>query len=751
MRYINKEYGFTFRPPFFDKFSEEKPTGPEIGEDNFPSEYRQGIGYDFSAINGAMLIGKRGSLWGIRVSYYTGRKWLSGEDFVRNMGSGCANTADGSFAHFSSGPLSVKWIRHCDQSLIAQVSARKRLRVRVVFYPCFDWPGELSIEGNYVMGRSPEVGIISGSINMGELCATFRDRYQVILDDNDQKEFFMARSYNAPSDWANGAFNEAIMEFVINKNQPYVHIYANVGNESVLTAEVPNLDKIKKQIEAAELRYGTGKTRGSGILGNSAERMFNSVFWSRIYYPYLMTEIYSPKRSSLDTHFNLIGAEENCAAILGCLLPFNTASKQLLYTYEDKAMALPALWHIFAHLEDKTGMKKLFYRLSKLYPPEAVLVKCASGHEKTEIAYGWTDSPLKEKFDPSPMFSLDLSCLKLLAFDILERIAVTLGNASESYGKAKAEMIALINETFWNDDEGMYIGKYLTGRWCNSYGATSFYPLIAGAVDNPVKLTRIVNNLTNPKKFWNVYLIPTLSIDNRQYGKRGKANNNGIRKPPYLEYRGSIVPYVNYLIYHGLKRYGLDQIAGEVAIRSAKLWANNHSDNVENYSLYLPGGGRVKSPEYLSTNGNMLALIGLQELIDIEYFKDDLKQAIRFGTFAGGVNSVTNLKLLGKSYSIECGDTLTTLLIDGITVFRGDGGKFIVRNFVLTENGAEFMIDAHSHINITINCPAKGVKKQPVKYFFIVPPTKCTVKAENGMVSIKPIEANTPEQLMLRF
>ena len=745
MRWINKEYGFAFRPPFFDKFFEEKSTGPQLEDAHFPLQYKQGVGFDFSAINGAMLIGKRGSLWGVRVSYYNGKKWLGSEDFVRNMGGGCANTEDGSFAHFSSGPLSVKWIRHNEQSMIAQISARKRLRVRAIFYPCFGWPGDLSIEGNYVMGRSSEVGVIGGQISLGELCASFRDRYQVINDSSDRKEYFMARSYNNPSDWANGAFNEAIMEFVINKNQPNVHIFASVGDESVLKAQGPNLDRIKSQIEAAELRYGTGKTMGSGVLGSSSERMYNSIFWSRIYYPYLMTEIFAPKRSSLDTHFNIMGAEENCAAILGSLLPNSAADKQLTYTLEDKIMALPALWHIYAHSEDKSGMRGLYKRLIETYPPNAALVQTSS-HEKTEVAYGWTDSPLKERFEPAPMYSLDLSCLRLFAFDILERIAVIFGYADAAkYAEAKREMIEMINEVFWNDDEGMYIGRYVTGKWCNSYGATSFYPLIAGAVDSSFKLTRMVNNMTNPNKFWNEYLVPTLSMDNRQYGKKGKPNNNGVRKPPYLEYRGSIVPYVNYLIYHGLKRYGLDEIAGEVAVRSCKLWTHNTTDNVENYSLYLPGGGRVKSPEYLSTNGNMLALIGVQELIGIEYYRDDLVNALRFGTFVGGVNSISNLRLLGKSYSIECSDTLTTLLVDGVNIFRGEGGKFVVRNFVQTDTGYEFMIDAHSHINITINSPA--TKTTPsAKYFFIVPPARCVVIAENGMVSVRPIEPGTSEE-----
>ena len=149
MKYINKEYGFAFRPPFFDKFYEQSDSGPKIGKDNFPCRYIMGVGYDYRAINGAMLVGKNGSMWGVRVLYYSGKKWLDNDDFVSNMGSSCANTADGSFAHFTSGPLSVKWVRQNDHSLVLQVSSRRKLRVRVIFYPCYDCPGELSIEGVY--------------------------------------------------------------------------------------------------------------------------------------------------------------------------------------------------------------------------------------------------------------------------------------------------------------------------------------------------------------------------------------------------------------------------------------------------------------------------------------------------------------------------------------------------------------------------------------------------------------------------
>ncbi len=735
MKYINKEYGFAFRPPFFDKFYESSESGPAIGEENYPQKYIMGAGYDYGAINGAMLVGKHGSMWGIRVLYYSGKKWLDNDYFVGHMGSASANTADGSFAHFSSGPLSVRWVRQNDRSLILQVSSRRKLRVRVIFYPCYDCPGELSIEGATVSGRSPYVAIVPGTIELTDNNAVYRGRYLVL--DDDKREYFHAVSYMPPSDSANGAFNEAIMEFVINSRQPSVYLYACVGDADIFDSEMPRFDRVKSQIETSELRYGVNKTMGSGELGEPVERMHNAILWSRVYYPYLLTEIYSPKRSVLNNHFDIVGTDENCSAVLGCYTGAEKAVHQLRYTLEDKIMSIIAVWHNYMHMTDRSDMLLQYRKLIKLYPPIASPV--IAEKNKNEVAYKWTDSPLKEKYNSAPMFSLDLSSLKLLAFDVLERIAALFDlPEKDKYAKARAEMSDIINETFWCEDAGLYMNRYTTGQWAGSVGATSFYPLLAGAVDTAEKLSALVNNLTDTKMFWGDYVIPTLSADNREYGRPSKPDNNGKRTPPYLEYRGSIVPYVNYIVYHGLKRYGLDEIAGSFAKKSAALWAANESDNVENFSVYLPKGKRARVEDYISTNGNMLALIGLQELIDLEYFRPDLKSALRFGTFLSGTNSVSNLKLLGHVYSIEVTDESTALIMDDINMFKGEGGKFIVRNFLLDgAGGGEFMIDAKQNISINLVLPSN---KKTVKYFFIAPSGKSTVRAANGMINITKID-----------
>lgn len=738
MKYINKEYGFAFRPPFFDKFKEESAEGPKIGEENYPQKYTIGVGYDYGAINGAMLVGKNGSMWGIRVLYFAGNKWHDNADFAGHMGSASANTADGSFAHFSSGPLSVKWVRHNERSLLLQVSSRRKLRVRVIFYPCYDCPGELSIEGATVSGRSPYMAVVPGTVELTDSNAVFRGRYRV--EDDERREYFYAVSYMPPSDSANGAFNEAIMEFVINSRQPSVYVFATVGDKDVFDTELPRLDRTINQIETSELRYGVNKTMGSGELGGTVERMFNSVLWSRVYYPYLSTEIYSPKRAALDKHFDISGTDENCSAILGCYTCAEKAVAQLKYTLEDKLLAVFAVWHNFLHMHDRSEMLLYYRKLAKQYPPTAELV--VADKNKNEIAYKQIDSPLKEKFNPTPMLSLDLSCLKLLAFDVLERIAALFDlPEKDKYANAKTSMRDLINETFWCEGDGLYLNRYATGQWASCYGATSFYPLLAGAVDTPQKLSALVNNLTDTKKFWGDYVIPTLSADHSEFGKPSKPDNNGKRQPPYLKYRGSIVPYINFIVYHGLKRYGLDDIAGRFAQKSAELWSANASDNVENYSVYLPRGKRVKHNDYLSANGNMLALIGVQELLDVEYFRPDLKNALSFGTFVSGTNSLTNLKLLSHTYSIEVTDERTALIMDDVNIFRGDGGKFVVRNFnVDGDGGGEFMIDAKQNISINLVLPAAG--KKTVKYFFIVPAGKTVVRAVGGMVNIGKLENN---------
>ncbi|MCL2062206.1 MAG: hypothetical protein FWH03_06260 [Firmicutes bacterium] len=743
MKYINKEYGFAFRPPFNDKFYEEKREGPPLTDANFPGRCIFGAGYDFSAVNGAVLIGKNGSAWGIKVTCLAGNKWLDNDYFMHNLSASSANTADSSFARFAGGPLIAKWVRMSAHSAALKVSTRKkRLRMRVIFYPCYNFAGELSIDGAVVKGRSPHIGIIGGTIALTDNGSVFEGRKLAVCDSVPQREYFYAQSYQTPSDSANGAFNEAIMEFMLDENQSEIYIFASLGDETLFETPIPRLDKIAGQIETAELRCGVDKTMGTGLLGAPAERMLNAVLWSRIYYPYLLTEIYAPARPQLTKHFDLRGTQENCGALLGSLTDCETAARQLKFTIQDKIMALLTAWTILAKCTDKTLLLPYYRQVSKLYPPLAELV-CSTSAENNEIAYKWEDSPLKNEGAGLALFSLDLSCLKALAFDILERMCLLLDLPDRTkYESAKKEMLRLINQMFWDEKRKIYANCTVTGEFSKSIGATSFYPLICGAVDTAEKLSGLMESLSDPKKFRTEFLIPTLCADDAEFGKRGKPNHKRERSAPFLAFRGSIVPYVNYLIYQGLVRYGLDEAAGALAASAAQLWANDNENNaLENYAFYLPNGKKNVGREHLCNSGGLLAMLGICELLDVEYFRADLKtSALRFGTFVEGSHSLTNIKLAGQSYSIEVSDHATILLCGNAPLFRGEGGRFKVRNFLETRTGFEFMIDARSPITINLN----SVKStRPMKYYLIVPQGKFSVTAENGEVKVNKIPQET--------
>ena len=83
-------------------------------------------------------------------------------------------------------------------------------------------------------------------------------------------------------------------------------------------------------------------------------------------------------------------------------------------------------------------------------------------------------------------------------------------------------------------------------------------------------------------------------------------------------------------------------------------------------------------------------------------------------------------------------DLQTTLIVDDVSIFRGEGGKFVVRNFLDSSGGCEFMIDAHANVTVHLNMPCDD-KKSTVKYFFIVPVGRSKVVADNGMVNIQPV------------
>ncbi|AIE85466.1 MGH1-like glycoside hydrolase domain-containing protein [Fimbriimonas ginsengisoli] len=130
----------------------------------------------------------------------------------------------------------------------------------------------------------------------------------------------------------------------------------------------------------------------------------------------------------------------------------------------------------------------------------------------------------------------------------------------------------------------------------------NFYPLIAG-VPNAERGQQVMAKLTDPKRFWGKWAIPTLSYDDLNYHEQ-------------QYWRGDVWGPVNYLLMQGIQRYASPAQRAELGRRSVSLFMGPWTRSgicSENYlsTTGEPGG----DPHY--TWGALLDLVGIESIVDV--------------------------------------------------------------------------------------------------------------------------------------
>lgn len=743
MKYVNKEYGFAGRPPYFKDFYEEKYRGPSMSSANYPTKPILGVGLEPKTPNGAMLIGEHGTMWGVRVSYQKGNKWYDSADFLSSVGRLYTGNSDGTFSYFSHGNLTATWVKYNDKSLVLSLSAVSYSNVRVIIYPVSPCVANIKANENGLKASAPYYAVIKGKTGMSEEGCIFRGRFDVFAnaDDAKSREYFCATMYNKPSavvgdEKTNGVVYEFDIKNAVNSR---ILVFFEVGDKNILESEKPSGAELIAGISTAEIEFSDANPKGVGSLASAVEDVHNSSLWHKVYNPYFLSTAFFPTRE-VDAYYSFKGEELNACAIIGSYISdLTTASRALEYSSQDRLFSVLTAWILFCRNRNKEWLKETFDALAKEYKPDSELV-LSNWKNKIEVSYKMPKSPLKETIRQENMYSLDMSCIKLLNMDLLERMAILLKEeVAESYANARFALKNKINEKLFNQKLGLYMNRYEGGDFSTSIGATSFYPLVAGAVDDTEKLDRILRYLTESKKFGGDWGVPTLIKDHPEYGVKYKDPRTGEPYPAYSNYRGEILPFINYLVYLGLVRYGVSDIAGEIAQKSVALYLKNKKDDKAVYDRYLPNGSAPSWAKKNSMLGNFLAIIGMSEIIDVEYFKSDLKPSIRFGTIDKGEHGIKNVRLFGSNVSVSVQEKQTLLTIDGQEKFRGEGGRFEVRNLADTVNGCEFIINAKGNVLVSLNLPLFYRGEVENKLVFAVESGRKRIRVEGETVTTENI------------
>lgn len=726
MIYINKDFGYENRPPYVKDSPIPTSYGPTLARKDFPNKKIIAPGLDYSSWNGAMFIGECGELFAIRFNYCFKDNEYKDELFWKAVNNAGDYSSQSNYAIIETDHIRLCWAKKNEETLICEITAKDTIELLPEIYAPYNFPATFKDAEGEINGNSVKVGTIEGSKKITGGHVKRENSYYVLTEQ--QGAYIRFYCINDKIYLNNSQFHI--------KSGEKKYFVGVIGNEGIFNFPILSEKECVSIIDENKTKYENECVKGTGYLGSGIKPIINGMRWMKTYFPLEKTAFIPAGRAwMMDGNFNIWGWDES---INGLLISYggniDEVNAQFLNLIGDERLGLLTAYSGLLKYHDLNTLTTICKGYMKELLLNSELVSAGEGN--WGVGKGMDDTPMREEWrKKGEMFSLDLSCMKCWNIEILYKMLLKLGD-EKNYSSLKiyhTELKSKIHETFWNEEEGLYMNRYINGDWSITKSPTSFYPMLCKIPDsNSIK--RMMGNLTDEKKFWGEYVIPSLSKDDDEYGKPSKVPNHTMEGdhfyPPFCYWRGNIWAPTNFLVYLGLSRYMLDDIAAEFAEKSVNLWKKSYDKYGWTCENYYPDNGEKSSMSTTNQSwGYLLPLMGIIELIDSEIWEDE---AIKFSTLIMGNNQVENLLIRSNRYSVNVSDMETSLSINDKLVFIGKGGKFVVRNYKMTDTSCSFRINAKSKLQIQINLTVQKISFEIEKGIY-------QVTFENGVISIYPV------------
>lgn len=297
----------------------------------------------------------------------------------------------------------------------------------------------------------------------------------------------------------------------------------------------------------------------------------------------------------------------------------------------------------------------------------------------------WDEASYNEQTGTLEMNCLDLNSLYALDCYCLAQLAQFLGykDDNQKYLQEYEKIKNLVNQFLWNENEGFYFDRHWDGRFSSRKAASNFFPLIARIPDEDRAL-KMLRHLLNPAEFWGDYVLPTISRDDPAFNDQ-------------QYWRGAIWPPTNYLVYQGLKAYGLDLVAADFVKKSTDLFLRIW----ENYQLcpenFDSRTGEASGQRYQSW-GPLFALMGVEEYLDVTPW-----DGFRFGQLNPESKGVLRrLSVLDRHYEVEMSSKRIKLNEEGRELLNSNGPA-VFRHFLYTAREISFEVKSLKKRKISVN------------------------------------------------
>jgi hypothetical protein len=278
-------------------------------------------------------------------------------------------------------------------------------------------------------------------------------------------------------------------------------------------------------------------------------------------------------------------------------------------------------------------------------PPAADTTNPAQPQTGDEARYN--DKTRTLEYSPvglNALFALDTEILMLMAREL------GLPLESDKLQFRHEQIKKIINEKLWSEEDGMYLNRHWDGRFSRRLSLENFYPLVAGLADEE-RSRRMMNTLRDPRQFWGEQLLPSIPRDDQAFSEKSAG-------------RGAIWAPMNFLVYHGLKRYGMSNEAAELARKSLSITRAALEKSGRFYDQYSSADGRPvgdKSDE--EGDGQKTYFLGLMIWPAVEeLISADLWAGLSFGSAMVTEESrIERVSFLGEKFDVIAGPKRTVI------------------------------------------------------------------------------------------
>jgi hypothetical protein len=239
---------------------------------------------------------------------------------------------------------------------------------------------------------------------------------------------------------------------------------------------------------------------------------------------------------------------------------------------------------------------------------------------ETEGVNEWQGAAWESGLDNSPMYDdvpfnrethrmeladVGLASLYVVDCDALADIAEVLGRATEETElRERAAQVRCAVGNLWHEAKGIFRNRRTdTGDFSPRISPTCFYPLLARAATRSQVARMTSEHFYNSEEFWGAWMLPSITRDDPAYGEQDY-------------WRGRIWPPMNYLVYLGLREFGLPAAQASLAEKSKALLLKEWRELGhihENYSADTGEGCDRANSDAFYHWGGLLGLIALME------------------------------------------------------------------------------------------------------------------------------------------